>query len=82
MITVDTSNLDGKGWTQKNELPTGKYPLYLTQSAITRQINFKLTDIVYDWIKDKISRIERGEYNTTIGRNVMNKDYMVDFLHF
>ena len=46
MSTFDTSNIDGMFWTQINDLPKGNYPLYLTQPAITRQMNFEMKHCV------------------------------------
>ena len=42
-------------------------------------MNFGLTDIEYDIINDKIASIGHVEYNTAIGRNVMNVDDIEDF---
>ena len=55
---------------------------YLTQPKVTRQGNFKLADIEYDIIKDKIASMECVEYNTFFGRNVMNVDDIEDFEFF
>ena len=58
---------------QVNLLPS------LTPSWITRQIPFEITDLEYDISRDKIASMECFEYNTAIGRNVMNVDDIEEF---
>ena len=82
MITVTITNLDSTVGTWKSKLPQGNLLRSLTQPGITRHTPFELTDIKYDQIKDKIIRMECVEYNTAIGRNVMNVDDIEDFANF
>ena len=77
--TVDITNIDIKVWTRKSELPQGNHLSSLTQSEITRQRPFELTNIHYDQIKDEIESMECVDYNTYFGINVTNVDYIEDF---
>ena len=61
--------------------PQGDYPCYLTQPGITRQRPLKIIYIEYDRKNDEISRVEHVEYNTSIGKNIMNKYDIKDFLN-
>ena len=86
MDLVDWTHLDMvkwrshiKFWTRKSELPQGNFLRSLTQPENTIQIPFKLMDIEYDQIKVEVERMERVDYNTDIGRNVMNIDDIEDF---
>ena len=66
----------------ENDLQQGSFLCFLTQPEIIRKRYFKFTDIEYDIIKDGIARVERVEYNTAAGRNVMNVDDIEDFANF
>ena len=79
MNRVAIPNLDVQIWTRKSELPQGDFLRSLTQPEITRQRPFKLIDIEYDQTKDEIKRIKLVNYNTAVGRNVMNVDDIEDF---
>ena len=81
MNTITIPNLDVKVWTRKSELPQGNFLRSLTQPKISRQIPFKLIEIEYDLIKDKIARMECVEYNTAAGINVMDVDDIEDFVN-
>ena len=61
MNTVSIPNLDIEVWTRKRDSTQGNFLCSLTQTQITRQRPFKLTDIDYDLIKDEIARVERVE---------------------
>ena len=65
--------------TQSNLVPQGNYHSYLMQIAIKIQQSFEHTDIDYYQIKDKIGRIECVKYNTTVGRDITNEDYVEYF---
>ena len=79
MNIVAIPNIDVKVWTWKREFPQGDFLHSLTQPKITRQRPFELTDIEYDLIKDKIPNMERVEYNTDVGINVINVDDIEDY---
>ena len=72
--TVNIPNLDFKVWARKSELLQVNFLRYLTKTEITSQRPFKLKYIYYDQFKDEIERMERVNYNTSIGRNVINFD--------
>ena len=74
MSTVAIPNIDIKVWTRTSEFLVGNYQYSLTQHEIIRQIIFELMEIQYDRIKDRITRMEHAEYDTSMGRNVMNVD--------
>ena len=74
MRTVSIPNIDIKFWTRKSYLPQGNFIHSLKQPEFTRQRPFELTYIEYGRIKGEISRMECTDYNTYIGRNVMNVD--------
>ena len=57
-----------------SEFPQGNFPRSLAQPEITRQRHPELTDIEYDIINHKVAMMEWVEYNTSVGRNVMNID--------
>ena len=61
MNTVDIPNLDVKIWIRKSEFPQGNLLCSLAQPEMMRQRTLEITDIEYDLIKDKISRIKRVE---------------------
>ena len=82
MRTVAVPNINIKVWSRKNELPLWNYLRSLTQPKITRQRPFELTDIEYDIVKYQIASMERVEYNTSTGRNVMNVDDIEEFVGF
>ena len=73
MITVAIPNLNVNVWTQTRYLAQGNYLRSLMQAAITVQRPFELNNIAYDQIKDEISWMERANYNTAIGHNVINE---------
>ena len=79
MNTVPIKDIDVKVWTRKSDLTQGNLLHSLTQPGITRQRPFKLTEIKYYPIKYEIARMERVDYNTYFGRNVMNVDDIEDF---
>ena len=58
-----------KVWIWKSELPQGNFLYSLTKPEITRQRS----------IKDELSRMGHIDYNTAMGRNVMNVDDIEDF---
>ena len=72
MRKVDITNIDVIVCTKKI-VPQGKYLCFFTQPEITRQINLELTNIDYYRIKYEITRIYHVDYNTAIGRNVLNE---------
>ena len=83
MRTVAIPNIDINVWTQKSAFPIGNYYLCsLMKPEFTRQRHFKLTDIEYDIITDETAMMERVEYNTDIGRNVIYVDDTEDFAKF
>ena len=79
--TIYISDLDINVLTQKSELPQGNFLGSLVKPETTRQRTFEPTEIEYDQIKDEISRMERVDYNNDIKRNVINVDYIEDFVH-
>ena len=81
MQKVSIKNIDFKVCTHKNDLPQSNYIHSLTQTAITRQIPFKLMDIEYARIKDEIEDMERIQYNTAIGINIINEYDIEDFVN-
>ena len=74
MNTVSIPNLDVKICTWKSQLTQGNFLHSLIQLETKIQIPFEPTDIDYDQIKEKISRMERVEYNNSVRRNVINVD--------
>ena len=82
MNTVCIPNIDIEVWTYKSEFRQGILLRSLTQPEIIRQIPLELTDIYYYLTNDESVRMERVEYNTDAGRNVMNVDYIEDFESF
>ena len=81
MKKVAIPNLDIQVFNRESDLPQGNFLRSLTQPKITRQRHFKLTDIEYDRIKNKIARMEHADYNTDIKINVLNVDDMEDVLN-
>ena len=79
MRTVAIPNIDVKVWNRKRLLTQGNFLHSLKQPKITRQRPFELTDIKYDRIKDRITRMEHVKYNTAIRRNDKNVDDIEDF---
>ena len=81
MSKVSIPNFDVKVWTRKIGLPQCNFLYSLTQPEIKILGPFELIDIEYDWIKCEIARMERVEYNTSIGVNVMTFGEIVDFVN-
>ena len=61
MMTVGIPNIGSNIWNRKSELPQENLLRSLTQSEITIQRPFELTDIEYDQINYEIPRMERVE---------------------
>ena len=57
MNTVYIPNIDVKVWTHRSEFPQDNFLGSLTQTKISIQRPFELTDIDYDQIKDEIASI-------------------------
>ena len=74
VYTVAIPNLDINVWTPKSELSQVNFLRSLLQPENIRQKLFELIDIEYNQVKYEIARMELVEYNTGVGRNVMNVD--------
>ena len=79
MNRVAIPNLDIKVWTCKIQFTQGNVLCSLTQPEIKIQRLFEIIYIEYNLIKDEIASMERVEYNTSVGKNVMNVDDIEDF---
>ena len=77
--TVAIPNIGIKVSNRRSKLPKRNFLRSLTQPRILIQRTFKLTDIEYDQIKDKTTRMEHVDYNIDIKINVMNVYDMEDF---
>ena len=80
--TVYIPNIYVNVRTWKIQLPQGNFLPSLTQPKITRQRPFKITDIEYGLINYLVTKMECAEYKTSVGRNIINVDYMEDFAIF
>ena len=67
---------------RKSDFSQGGFLHFLTQPKITRQRPFEITDIEYDVINDSIETMERVEYNTSGGWNVLNFHDIEDLENF
>ena len=74
MNTVAITDLDNNVCNWKSDLPQVNFSCSLTPPEITRQRNFKLTDIEYDLKKYEIASMGRVEYKNAIIRNVIKVD--------
>ena len=74
MNKFDITDIYVKVCTQRSEIKKGNFLRSLTPPKTTRQRPFELPDIEYDLIKDEITGMECVDYNTSVGRNVMNVD--------